>query len=80
MKILTNSRHWKQNAWAVVRIENRGDFIRANLVAITKTWDAAMVIAGKTGWLVLVTTENGTPEKLCHEAAQRYLDEKSQTC
>lgn len=74
-KIITNARHWRIGAFAIVRITKRPGLTRAKLTAIIKDADMAARLTWKTGnanQIVLITAETYTPEAICAKAVQQY--------
>lgn len=78
MKILTNARHWKQTAWAVVEISYKPDkdLVRARLQFITKLMSQAIAFeraATANDFIVVQTSaECSTPEQIIAEAMERW--------
>ena len=78
MKILTNARHWKQTAWAVVEISYNPDkdLLRAKLQFITKFMSQAVAfesIATANNFIVVQTSaECSTPEQIIATAIERW--------
>lgn len=78
MKILTNTRHWKQNAFALVEIKYNPekDLLRAKLEMITKDKGHAGALARmiSTYWVVETTAECSTPEQIVARAIECWQD------
>lgn len=78
MKILTNARHWKQTAWAVVEISYKPDkdLVRAKLQFITKLMSQAIAFerADTANDFIVVQTssECSTPEQIIATAIERW--------
>lgn len=78
MKILTNARHWKQTAWAVVEITYNPDkdLVRARLQFITKFMSQAIAFertATVNDFIVVQTSaECSTPEQIIATAIERW--------
>lgn len=75
MKILTNTRHWKQNAFGVVEIKHNPDkdLLRANLLFITKIQSHAVALSNAPGSnCVIVPTDSNcsTPEQIVDNAVK----------
>ena len=78
MKILTNARHWKQTAWAVVEISYKPDkdLVRAKLQFITNLMSQAVAfesVATANDFIVVQTSaECSTPEQIIATAIERW--------
>lgn len=82
MKILTNARHWKQEAFGLVEIKyNPGkDLLRARLELITKSQSFAAALSnaptvGGGEWVVVPTSANcSTPEQIIDAAVKIWIE------
>lgn len=76
MKILTNARHWKQNAFGVVEISynQEKDLVRAKLIFITKYQSHAAALANtpSMNYFIVVPTNAtcSTPEQIIDSAVK----------
>ena len=71
-KIITNARHWRIGAFAIVKISKRPGLTRAKLIGIVKSEDTAALLAGQSGQIVRITVQTYTPEAICAKAVQQY--------
>lgn len=84
MRILTNARHWKQDAYGLVEIKyNPGkDLLRAKLELITKSQAYAAAISnaptvGGGEYIVVPTTADcSTPEQIIDAAVQIWTQHR----
>lgn len=82
MRTLTNTRHWKQNAFGLVEIKYNPekDLLRANLLFITKIQShaAALASAPTPHDLIVVPTDANcsTPEQIVDNAVKIWKTAK----
>lgn len=73
MKLITNARHWKLDAFGVVAITSKdgGEWIRTKLIAIVKDQTVANLLTNQADDIIIVPTsaECSTPEQICKQAA-----------
>lgn len=80
MKILTNARHWKQNAFGLVEItyNPEKDLLRAKLELITKLRSHAVAMSKYGDYIVVPTTATcSTPEQIIDNAVRIWKTERA---
>lgn len=83
MKILTNARHWKQDAFGLVEIKHNPekDLLRAKLQMITKWQNHASALANMptagSDFIIVPTNANcSTPEQIINTAVEIWKTAK----